>query len=72
MSRRREFNVHYPAYIVDEFLALLRNIFEGQAGSHIDKAVQELTPILRFGGNRFEDRLMKVFTDTRALPQSSL
>jgi hypothetical protein len=68
MSRRREFDDHYPAYIVDEFLVLLHNIFEGQAGSHIDEAMQELTPLLR--GERFEHRLLKVITDIRALPQS--
>jgi Family of unknown function (DUF6535) len=38
MSRLREFDVHYPAYIVDEFLLLLGNIFEGQTGPHIDEA----------------------------------
>jgi hypothetical protein len=29
MSRPKEFDVHYSAYIVDEFLFLLGNIFDG-------------------------------------------
>jgi len=33
----------YPAYITDELLVLLGNIFEGQTGPHIDSAVQWLT-----------------------------
>jgi hypothetical protein len=70
MSRRREFDDHYPAYIADKFLVLLHNIFEGQAGSHIDEAMQELGPTLSLGGERFEDRLSKVITGIRALPQS--
>ena len=67
MSRRREFDSRYPAYIIDEFLVLLRNVFEGQAGSHIDEAMQELTLTLPFGGERFENRLLKVILNIRAL-----
>ena len=70
MSCRREFNAHYLAYIVDEFLVLLRNIFEGQAGSHIDEVMQKLTPTLSLESESFENRLLKVITDTRALPRS--
>jgi hypothetical protein len=70
MSRPREFGGDYPAYIVDEYLVLLRNIFEGQAGSHIDEAMQKkLTHALQ-GSEKFRDRLLKVITDVRALPQS--
>jgi len=39
-TRREEFVDCYPAYIVDEFLLLLGNIFEGQTGPHINKARQ--------------------------------
>jgi Family of unknown function (DUF6535) len=70
MSRCPEFNDYYPAYIADEFLVLLRNIFEGQAGSHIDEAMREFAPTRPLEGERFEDRLLKVITDTRALTQS--
>ena len=59
-SRRKEFDSHYPSNIVDEFLVLIHNIFEGQEGSHIDKAMEKLAPPLSFEGNRFEDRLLKV------------
>jgi hypothetical protein len=41
MSHRWEFDGYYPAYIVDEFLLLLGNIFEGQTGPHIDEARQQ-------------------------------
>jgi hypothetical protein len=68
--RRYEFDDNYPAYIADEFLVLLRNVFEGQSGSHIDEAVQELTSAGPLEGERFEVRLLKVITETRALPQS--
>ena len=70
MSRHREFHDHYPAYIVDEFLVLLRNIFEGQAGSHIDEAMREPTPTRPPGDERVEDRLLKIITDVKILPQS--
>ena len=33
----------YPGPIVDAFLKLLANVFEGQGGSHIDDTVKELT-----------------------------
>ena len=68
-SRRKEFDNHYPSNIVDEFLVLIHNIFEGQEGSHIDEAMKELAPPLSFEGKRFEDRLLNVITDIRALPQ---
>ena len=32
----------FPSYITDELLKLLENMFEGQSGSHIDEAIQEL------------------------------
>jgi hypothetical protein len=39
------FDFDYPAYIVDEFLALLGNILGGQAGPHIDDAMQRLAAV---------------------------
>lgn len=41
ISRCDEFDGYYRAYIVDEFLLLLGNIFEGQTGLHIDRARQQ-------------------------------
>jgi hypothetical protein len=32
----------YPSYITEELLVLLRNMVEGQSGSHIDDALEEL------------------------------
>jgi Family of unknown function (DUF6535) len=66
MSRRWDFNYNYPVYIVDEFLVLLRNILEGQAGSHIDEAIAKLTSTSSFEVLEFDDRLLKVI---RGLPQ---
>ena len=60
MSRRWEFEVHYPAYIVDEFLLLLGNIFRGQTGPHIDKAGQQFKSFRSYGSGRFGERLSKV------------
>jgi hypothetical protein len=66
----REFGHHYPAYIVDEFLELLGNSFRRTARSRIDEVVQQkLTHALQ-GSEKFRDRLLKVITDVRALPQS--
>ncbi|KAI0265442.1 hypothetical protein BC834DRAFT_879535 [Gloeopeniophorella convolvens] len=39
------FSYDYPEYVVDELLSLSRNVFEGQSGSHIGAAVQELGKI---------------------------
>jgi hypothetical protein len=62
MSRRREFEVHYPAYIVDEFLLLLGNIFEGQTGPHIDKARQQFESFEIYDPRRFRERVLRVLT----------
>jgi hypothetical protein len=32
----------FPSYLTDELLKLLENMLEGQSGSHIDEAIQEL------------------------------
>jgi hypothetical protein len=37
------FGFDYPTYIIDEFLAFLGEILEGQTGQHLDDVVQELT-----------------------------
>ena len=64
MSRRREFNEYYPAYIADEFLLLLGNIFEGQTGPHIDKAKQQFESFGSYGSREFEERVLGVLTPT--------
>jgi hypothetical protein len=59
-SRVEQFGHHYPAYIVDEFLELLGNSFEGQLRSRIDKVVQQLTSVRDFIDNRIWDRALEV------------
>ena len=61
-SRRWQFSDnYYPTYIVDEFFSLLCNIFEGQTGTHINEAVQELESFEAFGAIRdFRDRMLRV------------
>jgi hypothetical protein len=34
---------NYPSYIIDDFLVLLSNVLRGESGSHIDRAMQELS-----------------------------
>ena len=50
---REAFDVHYPTYIVDEFLLLLGNIFEGQTGPHIYKARQQFENLQMSISGRF-------------------
>ena len=60
--RRWEFDEPYPAYIVDEFLSLLRNIFEGQTGAHIDEARKEFESFIMDGPRRFREGMLRVLT----------
>jgi hypothetical protein len=62
MSRLGEFGGYYPAYIVDEFLLLLGNIFEGQTGPHINEARQEFESFESYGSRRFRERVLRVLT----------
>jgi hypothetical protein len=63
VSRREEFEADYPAYIVDEFLLLLGNIFEGQTGPHIDEARQQFESFEpSYGPRRFRERVLRVLT----------
>ena len=62
MSRRKEFDVDYPDYIVDEFLLLLGNIFEGQTDLHIDKAKQQFTSSTMDPYRRFGDKVLRALT----------
>ena len=61
MSHRPEFDGLYPAYIVEEFLLLLGNIFEGQTGPHINKARQQLERFRWYDyRRRFGERVLRV------------
>ena len=66
MSRLQEFESHYPAYIVDEFLSLLGDIFEGQTGPHIDQARQQCEPSRWYGPRRFREGVLRVLTSEQA------
>jgi hypothetical protein len=59
-SRFLQFEYDYPAYIVDKFLELLGNYFEGQTRSRIDEVVQQLTSLHIMSGFRFWDRTLEV------------
>ena len=63
MSRRWEFDESYPAYIVDEFLSLLGNIFEGQTSPHIDEARQQFESSIMYGPRKFRERVLRVLTE---------
>ena len=66
MSGREEFDFHYPAYIVDEFLLLLGNIFEGQTGPHIDRARQQFESFIMRDTRRFRERALRILTRGQA------
>ena len=65
MSHRWQFDGYYPALIVDEFLSLLSNIFEGQTGPHIDEARQQFESYIMKGPRRFRERVLRVLTGRR-------
>jgi hypothetical protein len=67
MSRHVEFERDYPAYIVDEFLLLLENIFAGQTGPRIDEARQRVRRFLFYGSlTGFKERVSRIFTSGQA------
>jgi hypothetical protein len=66
MSRQWEFNDWYPVYIVDEFLLLLGNIFEGQMGPHIDRARQHFESSDMYDPRGFWQRVLRVLTPGQA------
>ena len=68
ISRLEQFHFIYPAYIVDEFLLLLGNIFDGQTGPHIDDARQVFEINTSCGNREFTQRVLGVLT--RGQPQS--
>ena len=53
---------HYPAYIIDEFLLLLGNIFEGETGPHISEARQRFESVHWYGHGRIRERVSRVLT----------
>jgi hypothetical protein len=67
MLRRREFSDSYPVYIVDEFLLLLGNIFEGQTGPHIDRARQHFeSRAMCYDYREFRRRVLRILTPGKA------
>jgi hypothetical protein len=62
VSRNHEFLLIYPAYVVDEFLLLLVNIFKGQTGPHIDRARQQVESVPSFMRGRVWEGVMRVLT----------
>ena len=64
--RVREFDERYPAYIVDEFLSLLGNIFEGQAGPHVDRARRQFKSFITFDPTRFRNSVLRILTQGQA------
>jgi glycerol uptake facilitator-like aquaporin len=62
VSRRQEFDENYPDYIVDEFLLLLGNIFEGQTGPHINEARQQIESYTTYPNRRFREGVLRVLT----------
>ncbi len=59
-SRFEEFSDRYPACIVDEFLKLLGNVFEGQTRSRIGEAVRQFTSLHGLNNVPFWDRVLAV------------
>ena len=66
MSRCREFDGQYPDYIVDKFLLLLGNIFNGQTGAHIDKARQQLESFGLYSPRGFVERVFRLLAPGQA------
>jgi len=62
MSRLLGFEYYYPAYIFDEFLLLLSNIFEGQTGPHIDNARHQFESFGSYDPRRFRERVLRILT----------
>jgi hypothetical protein len=55
------------AFIANKFLVLLGKVFEGQAGLHIDNAVQRLSSLsLRARPRKFRAKALRVITRARA------
>ena len=71
MPRHWEFEDYYPAYIVDEFLLLLANIFEGQTGPHIDEATHSFQFFESGNSRRFREGVMRVLTSGQAQSPAS-
>ena len=61
-----QFVAVYPAYIVEEFLLLLGNVFEGQTGPHIENARQLFASYVLYDPRRFRERILMILTRGRA------
>ena len=67
-SHSADFRFDYPAYILDEFLLLLANIFDGQTGPHIDKARQQFESFELTCPIGLREGMLRILT--RGQPQS--
>jgi hypothetical protein len=56
----------YPNYITDELWELLGDMLEGETGSHIDSAVQQLSDHQRENGDRYGTKASAVISRLRA------
>ena len=73
-----EFDEYYPADIVDEFLSLLGNVFEGQTGPHIDNAREQIGSLKllqlydsQARGLGFTERVLRALTQGQAQSPTS-
>jgi len=76
VDQRGQFSDYpYPDYIVDELLELLGNVFEGQVGSHIDDAIEELRDFWSWvdgeDDDSFSGKAWRVIARTQPLMSSS-
>jgi hypothetical protein len=62
---------NYPTYITDELWMLLDNILEGQTGTHIDNAVEQLTDHRCLDGHKYGAKALAIISRLRASQSSS-
>ena len=67
LSHSYEFQDEFPGYIVDEFLCLMGNIFEGQEGVNIDEALEQLNFFKKHSSPMFWERVLDVITPGQSL-----
>ena len=71
MAGRLDSVDRYPAYIVDEFLLLLGDVFEGQTGPHIDKAREKFKTVRMFDSMVFRERVLRILPNVGGQAQSA-
>ena len=65
-SHHWKFRAVYPAYIVDQFMLSLGNVFKGRTGPPIDKAGQLFEFSVLRDSRRFRERMLGVLTRGQA------